>query len=39
MKAALYGRVSSADGRLEVENQFVELRRFAATRSWEIVGE
>ncbi len=39
MKAALYGRVSTADGRQEVENQFAELRRFAATQRWEIVGE
>jgi DNA invertase Pin-like site-specific DNA recombinase len=39
MKAALYGRVSSADGRQETENQLAELRRLAATQSWEIIGE
>jgi hypothetical protein len=39
MKAAIYARVSTADGRQEAENQLAELRRFAATQSWEITHE
>jgi len=39
MKAAIYARVSTADGRQDAENQLTELRRFAATQSWEIVSE
>jgi DNA invertase Pin-like site-specific DNA recombinase len=39
MKAAIYARVSTADGRQDTENQLVELRRFATTQSWEIAGE
>lgn len=39
MRAAIYARVSTADGRQEVENQLAELRRFAALQSWEITGE
>ena len=38
-RAAIYGRVSTADGRQEVDNQLNELRRFAATQGWEIVTE
>jgi hypothetical protein len=38
-RVAIYGRVSSCDGRQEVENQLDELRRFAATQRWEIVIE
>ena len=29
MRAAIYGRVSTSDGRQEVENQLSELRQFA----------
>lgn len=38
-RAAIYGRVSSSDGRQEVENQLDELRRFVGTQGWELVGE
>ena len=38
-RAALYGRISTADGRQEVDNQLDELRRFAATQGWDIVTE
>jgi DNA invertase Pin-like site-specific DNA recombinase len=36
MRAAIYARVSTTDGRQDVENQLAELRRFAATQAWEI---
>ena len=39
MKAAIYARVSTADGRQEVDNQLAELRRFADTQGWEVAGE
>jgi len=39
MKAAIYARVSTADGRQDEENQLAQLRQFAATQGWEIVGE
>ena len=39
IRAAVYGRVSTSDGRQEVENQLADLRRFAAAQVWEIVGE
>jgi DNA invertase Pin-like site-specific DNA recombinase len=39
MKAAIYARVSTADGRQDTENQISDLRRFAATQGWEIAGE
>ncbi len=39
MRIAIYARVSTADGRQEVENQLAELRRFAGTQGWEIAGE
>lgn len=32
--AALYARVSTADGRQTVENQLLEMRRFAEKRGW-----
>jgi len=35
MRAALYGRVSTADQ--TSENQFIELRRYAETRGWTVV--
>src|ERR1700722_10608548 len=38
-RVAVYGRVSTTDGRQDVENQLDELRRFAATQGWEIVTE
>jgi DNA invertase Pin-like site-specific DNA recombinase len=38
-RAAIYGRISTADGRQEADNQLDELRRFAATQNWEVVGE
>lgn len=36
MKAAIYARVSTADGRQDTENQLADLRRFATTQAWEI---
>ena len=39
MRAAVYARVSTADGRQDTENQLAELRRFASTQGWEIMGE
>jgi DNA invertase Pin-like site-specific DNA recombinase len=38
-KAAIYARVSTSDGRQEVENQLAELRRFASSQGWDITGE
>lgn len=38
-RAAVYGRVSTSDGRQEVDNQLSELRRFASTQGWQIAGE
>ena len=38
-RAAIYGRISTADGRQDVDNQLDELRRFAATQNWEVVCE
>jgi predicted site-specific integrase-resolvase len=34
MRAAIYARVSTADGRQDTENQLAELRRFASTQDW-----
>jgi DNA invertase Pin-like site-specific DNA recombinase len=39
MRAAIYARVSTADGRQDTENQLEELRRFATTQGWQIMGE
>jgi len=39
MRAAMYARVSTADGRQDTENQLAELRRFASTQGWEIAAE
>jgi len=39
MRAAIYARVSTADGRQDTENQLGELRRFASTHGWEITFE
>lgn len=39
MRAALYGRVSTNTGRQDTENQFAQLRQFAATQRWEVVYE
>jgi predicted site-specific integrase-resolvase len=39
MKAVIYARLSAADGRPEVQNQIVKLRRFAITQGLQIVGE
>jgi DNA invertase Pin-like site-specific DNA recombinase len=36
MNAAIYARVSTSDGRQEVENQLTELRRFATTQGWDL---
>ena len=39
MRAAIYARVSTADGRQDTDNQLVDLRRFATTQGWEIADE
>ena len=39
MIAALYGRVSTSDGRQDADNQLAELRRFAASQDWDVAGE
>src|ERR1700759_1240068 len=39
MRVALYGRVSTNNGRQDTENQFAQLRQFAATQGWAIVHE
>src|SRR6201987_1499239 len=39
MRVALYGRVSTNNGRQDTENQFAQLRQFAATQGWIIVHE
>jgi DNA invertase Pin-like site-specific DNA recombinase len=39
MRAAIYARVSCADGRQDAENQLAQPRHFAATQSWEIANE
>jgi len=39
VRAAIYVRVSTADGRQDTDNQLAELRRFAETQDWQIVEE
>jgi DNA invertase Pin-like site-specific DNA recombinase len=39
MRVVLYGRVSTNNGRQDTENQFAQLRQFAATQGWTIVHE
>jgi predicted site-specific integrase-resolvase len=39
MRAAIYARVSTKDGRQDTENQLRQLRRFAATQGWTVVQE
>lgn len=39
MKAALYARVSTKDGRQDTENQLRQLREFAASQNWRIIHE
>ena len=39
MRVALYGRVSTNNGRQDTENQFAQLRQFAGTQRWTIVHE
>ncbi len=39
MKVAIYARVSTKDKGQEVDNQLVELHRFAGTQEWEIQAE
>ena len=39
MRAAVYARVSTKDGRQDTENQLRQLRAFAATQNWTIVHE
>lgn len=39
MQAAIYARVSTKDGRQDVENQLRQLREFARSQRWTIVRE
>ena len=39
MQVAIYGRVSTSDGRQDAENQLRELREYCAKRDWTIVRE
>ena len=39
MKIAVYGRVSTVDKGQDTQNQLIQLRHFADSQSWEIVGE
>lgn len=39
IRAALYARVSTLDGRQNGHNQLAQLRQFAAAQNWEIVAE
>jgi DNA invertase Pin-like site-specific DNA recombinase len=39
MRAALYARTSTDDGRQELENQMRELRSYAAQMGWNVVSE
>lgn len=38
-RVALYARVSTSDGRQEVENQLSQLRQFAERQDWEVISE
>lgn len=39
MKAAIYARVSTKDGRQDTENQLRQLRQFASTQAWTVTFE
>jgi hypothetical protein len=39
MRAAIYARVSTADGRQDTDNQLAQLREFAAAQGWGIANE
>ncbi len=39
MRAALYARVSTKDGEQDPEVQFLQLRRYAAYKNYEVIGE
>jgi DNA invertase Pin-like site-specific DNA recombinase len=39
MRAAIYARVSTRDGRQDTENQLRQVRDFAATQGWTVVHE
>jgi DNA invertase Pin-like site-specific DNA recombinase len=39
MKAAIYARVSTKDGKQDVENQLRQLREFARSQQWTVVQE
>lgn len=38
VRAAIYARVSTANGRQDTENQIAHLRQFGASQNWEIMG-
>jgi len=39
MRCAIYSRVSTRDKGQDVENQLIQMRRFAATQGWEVYRE
>ena len=39
MRAALYARVSTKDGRQDTDNQLRQLLAFAKTQSWTVIAE
>src|SRR6201997_3951775 len=39
IRVAMYGRVSTNSGKHDTENQFAQLRQFAAIQGWNIVQE
>ena len=39
MRAAIYARVSTRDGRQEIQNQLRQLRRFCETQGWPVIDE
>jgi DNA invertase Pin-like site-specific DNA recombinase len=39
MKAAIYARVSTRDGRQDTENQLQQLREFCLKQEWDVVAE
>jgi DNA invertase Pin-like site-specific DNA recombinase len=38
-RVALYARVSTKDGRQDIENQLIALREYSGKQGWEIAGE
>jgi len=38
-RLAIYARISTSDGKQDVKNQLLELRRFAESQEWSIFQE